>query len=168
MKKKFSSSWKSSKLRRKQRKYLANAPISIKRKALNSNLSKELRKKYGKRSIEIRKGDTIKIMRGKFKGKKGKILLVKVKTGKINVDGISIKKSDGSKVNVPLKASNLQIIELNNEDKRRNKFLKETSEKKKEEKVGNKEELKEKKVENKKIENSDKKMEKTTKIRSKK
>ena len=50
MKRKFSKSWKSSKQPRKQRKYSANAPLHLKRKLLSVNLSKELRKKYGKRS----------------------------------------------------------------------------------------------------------------------
>ena len=51
-------------------------------------------------------------MRGKFKGKKGKILEVKLVYSKIIVEGIQAKKQDGSKVNVKLQPSNLQIIEL--------------------------------------------------------
>jgi hypothetical protein len=35
MKKEFSTSWKASRQVRKQRKYLANAPIHIKRKLIN-------------------------------------------------------------------------------------------------------------------------------------
>ena len=42
MKKIFSKHWKSSKQPRKQRKYRAKAPLHIKRKLLNVNLSKEL------------------------------------------------------------------------------------------------------------------------------
>lgn len=123
MRKKFSTKWKSSKQPRKQRKYLANAPIHIKRKMLSANLSKELRKKYGKRSLPLRKGDSVKIMKGKFKGKKGKILKVKTKIGKIEVDGIQVKKLDGSKVNVKLRPSNLQILELIIDDRKRSKIL---------------------------------------------
>lgn len=119
MRKKFSKKWKSSKQPRKQRKYLAKAPLHIKRKFLSVNLSKELRKKHGKKSLPLRKGDKVKIMRGKYKKKQGKISQVKIKQLKIYVDGIQIKKQDGSKVNVPLRASNLQIIELNLDDKRR-------------------------------------------------
>jgi len=63
-------------------------------------------------------------MRGKFKKKTGKVIDVKVKYGKIFVEGIQTKKQDGSKVNVPLRASNLQIIELNLEDKKRIKQIK--------------------------------------------
>jgi len=119
MKRKFSKSWRSSKQPRKQRKYSANAPLHLKRKLLSVNLSRELRKKYGKRNISLRKGDIVKIMRGKFKGKQGKVTEVKTKMEKIFIEKIQIKKKDGSSVNVPLKASNLQIIELNTEDRKR-------------------------------------------------
>jgi large subunit ribosomal protein L24 len=131
MRKKFSTKWKSSKQPRKQRKYLANAPLHIKKKLMGVNLSKELRKKYHKRSIPVRKKDVVKIVRGKFKGKRGKIIWVILKAQKVEVEGIQIKKQDGSKVNVKLRPSNLQIIELNLEDKKRNKALGiETKEKK--------------------------------------
>jgi large subunit ribosomal protein L24 len=119
MKQKFSKAWKESKQPRKQRKFLANAPIHIKRKTLGVHLSKELRKKYSRRNIVVRKGDTVLIMRGKFKGKRGKVIKIKIKKPLVNVEGIQVKKRDGSKVNVKLQPSNLQIIELNLEDKKR-------------------------------------------------
>jgi large subunit ribosomal protein L24 len=134
MKQKFSTKWKSSKQPRKQRKYIAKAPLHIKRKLLSVNLSKPLRSKYKKRNIPVRKGDVVKIMKGKFKGKQGKVLEVKTKTSKIYVEGIQVKKQDGSKVNVPLKAPNLQIVELKLEDKKRLSIEKEKKEKKSKEK----------------------------------
>ena len=42
-----------------------------------------------------------------------------MKRSKIIVEGIQVQKLDGSKVNFPLKASNLQIVELNLDDKKR-------------------------------------------------
>lgn len=119
MKQKFSTKWKASRQPRKQRKYSANAPLHIKRKFMSVNLSKELRKKHEKRNIPLRKGDVVKIKKGKFKGKQGKVLEVKLKRQKIIVEGIQVKKMDGSKVNVKLRPANLQIIELNLEDKKR-------------------------------------------------
>lgn len=119
MKKKFSTKWKASKKPRKQRKYVAKAPLHIKHKLMSVNLAKDLRKKHGRRNIEIRKDDKAKIMRGKFKGKSGKILIVNKKLQKVFVEGIQTKKQDGSKANVPVKPSNLQIIELNLNDKKR-------------------------------------------------
>jgi large subunit ribosomal protein L24 len=119
MKAKFKTSWNASKQPRKQRKYLANAPLHVKRKLLSVNLSKALRKEYGVRNVEVRKGDSVKIMRGKFKKQSGKVTLVSTKYQKIFIENIQAKKMDGSKVNVPSRASNLQIIALDTNDKKR-------------------------------------------------
>jgi len=153
MKKIFSKFWKSSKQPRKQRKYLANAPLHLKRKLLSVNLSKELRKKYSKRNIPVKKGDIVEIKRGKFKGKKGKITEVKIKISKVKIEGIQVKKQDGSKADLKLRPSNLQIIELNLEDNKRKKRLGEELKKlpiKKESKEIKKEDLKKEQGENKK------------------
>ena len=139
MKNKFSKHWKSSKQPRKQRKYAANAPLHLKRKLLSVNLSKELRKKFKKRNMVVRKGDTVKVMIGKFKKKTGKIMEVNVKRSKVIIEGITVKKQDGSKANIKMRPSNLQIIELNLDDKKR---MKTTKEEKKSESKETKEEKK--------------------------
>ena len=136
MKTKFNKNWKASKQPRKQRKYLATAPLHIKRKLLATNLSKELRKKYGRRNIELRKGDLVKILRGKFKKKQGKVIRIKTKSLKVYIENIQVKKREGSKIDVPVKASNLQIIELNAEDKKRLKLKKEETKKEISKKIG--------------------------------
>lgn len=119
MKKEFSKHWKSSKKQRKQRKYMANAPLHIKKKFMGVNLSKSLRKDKGIRNIPVKKGDTVKLMRGKFKGKTGKIIKVHLKRSLVAIENIQAKKQDGSKVNTLIRPSNLQIIELNLEDGKR-------------------------------------------------
>ena len=144
MKKEFSKHWKSSKQPRKQRKYLANAPLHIRKKFISVNLSKELRKKYKKRNVPLKKGDIVKVMRGKFKKKQGKVIEVKLKLSKIIIEGIQVKKQDGSKVNVKLQPSNLQITELNLDDRKRGRVLgKDIIEESKQIKEKPKEELKE-------------------------
>lgn len=125
MKKEFSTKWKGSKQPRKQRKYLANAPLHLRKNFVRVNLSKELRKTHGKRNLPVKKGDTVKIMAGKFKGKQGKITEVNLKTSKVAIEGIQIKKMDNSKVNVRFHPSKLRIIELNTEGKGRIKQGKE-------------------------------------------
>lgn len=112
MNKQFSKKWKGSKLPRKQRKYTANAPLHIRRKFVSVNLSKELRKKVGKRNIQIKKDDKVKVLRGKFKGREGKIMKVNLKQSRVIVEGIQVGKMDGSKANVKMQPSNLQIIEM--------------------------------------------------------
>lgn len=119
MKQKFNKNWKKSKQPRKQRKYSANAPLHLKGKFVSANLDKELRKKYHIRSLPVRKGDQVKIMRGGFKGKKGKVTKVIIKLSKIIIDGIQKKKKDGSKIDIKIQPSNVQIVELNLEDKKR-------------------------------------------------
>ncbi len=119
----FKKSWKSSKKVRNQRKYRTNAPLHIKRKLMSSHLSKELKEKYHKRSAQIKKGDKIKIMRGTFKGKTGTIEKVETKRGKIFITGIEIIKKDGTKRLAPIASSNLLILSLDLEDKKRIKSM---------------------------------------------
>lgn len=118
-KNKFNKSWKGNKSPKKQRKYIANAPLHLRKNLMSVNLSKDLRKKHGMRNISVRKNDIVKIMRGKNKKKQGKVLVVNLKKMNVFVENIQVKKMDGSKVGVALKPSNLQIIELNTDDKRR-------------------------------------------------
>lgn len=123
MKKTFSTSWKSSKKPRKQRKYGIKAPLHIKGKFLNATLSKELRKKYGKRSFRVKKGDKIKIMRGNFRKKEGTIEKVDIKKGIVNIIKMETEKKEGSKIPRPIRPSNIMIIELNIDDKKRKEKL---------------------------------------------
>lgn len=141
MKQKFSTSWVASRQPRKQRKYRANAPLHIRNKLMSVNLSKALREKYGKRNFLIKKGDKIKIITGEFKKKTGEVEVVNKAKLKISVGGINRMKGDGSKVNIWFDPSNLQIQELNLEDKKRVKSLQRKSgEKKTETKSESKEE----------------------------
>lgn len=119
MKQEFSTHWISSRQPRKQRKYVYNAPLHIRHKFLSANLSKELRKKYGKRSLPLRKGDEVLIMRGSFKKKKAKISSINLKKTYVVLEGIQRTKKDGSKVNIPFHPSVLQIQSLNLDDKQR-------------------------------------------------
>jgi large subunit ribosomal protein L24 len=119
MKKKFSTSWKGSKQPRKQRKYRYNAPIHLRGRFLNAPLSEELVKKHGVKRIRIRVGDKVKVMRGKFKGKEGKVELVNIKKSTAYVFGTELTKKDGSKGKFPIHASKLMIIDMSADDKTR-------------------------------------------------
>jgi len=119
MKKLFSKSWKSSKQPRKQRKYLYNAPLHLRRRFLNATLSKELRKKIGRRSLSIIKDDEVKILRGQYKGKIGKVTRINIRKVRIYVDQAYRLKLDGSKSYYPIHPSNLMIINPNLKDKKR-------------------------------------------------
>ena len=115
----WAKKWKGSKDPKKQRKYRYNAPLSIRKRFLHVNLSKELRTQYKLRNIGIRTKDKVKILRGQFRKKTGVVSKVSVKKGRVYVEGIEQVRKDGTKSFYPLSASNLQITELNLDDKRR-------------------------------------------------
>jgi len=122
--KEWSIHWKRSKKPRKQRKYRYEAPLHIKRKFLSTNLSKDLRKKYGVRNIGVRRGDRVKVLRGQFRKKTGKISKVNTKKELVYIEGIEQVRKDGTKSFYPLNPSNLQIIDLILDDKKRIKVRK--------------------------------------------
>jgi len=112
-----------SKQPRKQRKRIYEAKLHQRHKFLKATLSKELRKKYGKRNLRVKKGDKVRIMRGKFAGHEGKVLEVDMKRCVIKVDGATVTKSDGSEVAVPIHPSNVMIVELKEIDDVRKKII---------------------------------------------
>ncbi|MBI2564455.1 50S ribosomal protein L24 [Candidatus Woesearchaeota archaeon] len=115
----WSSAWKSSKKPRKQHKYLAKAPLHIKSKFLQSHLSKELQKNHKIKTLRVRKGDKVKVMRGSFKGVVGEVMRVDVKRERVFVQGAEFAKKDGSKIVYPIHSSKLLIQELYLKDKKR-------------------------------------------------
>ena len=122
MKQEFSVHWKGSSQVRKQRKYVHNAPLHARNKFLNARLSKDLHTKYGKRSMTVRKGDEVLVMRGSFAQKKGKIASVDLTRSRVALEGITRSKKDGSKAPVFFRAPALRIISLSMEDKKRMKY----------------------------------------------
>ena len=122
--KNWSKSWKSSIKPRKQRKYRLKAPLHIKRKLLGSHLSKELREKYGRRTIVPIVGDKVKVVRGQFKGHTGKIERTITANSKVLVSGIEVMKKDGNKAQYPINASNILVTELKLDDKKRSMKIK--------------------------------------------
>lgn len=118
MKKEWSAAWKASKQPRKQRKYRHHALLHTRRKFFHVHLAKELRKKYKKRQLPLRKEDKVKILVGDFKGKEGKVTRITTRRGKVYIEGIERTKKDGSKALIPIVASNLILVALGKEDKR--------------------------------------------------
>ncbi|MFW6383531.1 MAG: 50S ribosomal protein L24 [Nanoarchaeota archaeon] len=119
MAKDFSKSWRSSRQPDKQRKFVYNAPYHIRGRLMVSPLSKELRKKYNKRSLRLRKGDKVKVMRGQFKGTEGAVEKVDLKNYKVNIENVQMNKKDGTKTFYPVHPSNLMITNIYKEDKKR-------------------------------------------------
>ncbi|MCL4399177.1 50S ribosomal protein L24 [Candidatus Parvarchaeota archaeon] len=112
----FSISWKGSITPKKQRNSRLNAPLHIKRRMLSAHLSKELRKQYNVRNIPVHKGDTVIIMRGRFRGTIGKIEKVYTKQLTVSVDNAKAVTKKGNKVPFKIRPSALMISELDLSD----------------------------------------------------
>jgi large subunit ribosomal protein L24 len=109
----------------KQRKERFQAPMSVRQKYAHAHISKELATKLGikRRSIQLRKGDSVKIMAGDGKGKTGKIDEVDVRRGIAYVDSYLRKNAKGKEIQIPIRISNLYITDLGLQDKFRSKAV---------------------------------------------
>lgn len=101
----------------KQRKMLYNAPLHLRQKIMAAHLSPELIASKGIKSLPIRKGDTIQVIRGDNKGFEGKISRVDLKRYRIFIEGLTREKVDGTNIFVSVHASKVIIKKLNLDDK---------------------------------------------------
>lgn len=108
---------------RKERKTLYNLPTHKARARIAAHLDEPLLLKYNTRSITLRKGDTVRIMRGEFAGTSGKVLEVNTRTGKVTVDGVTVSKAKATQVARPLDPSNLVLTKLDLTDPLRREKL---------------------------------------------
>ena len=106
------------------------ASYQTRSKQLGSALSKDLQKKYGKRSVRVIEGDSITIARGEFKGVDGKVSNVSASKNSVAIEGVKKEKTKGDKFDVYINTSNLIVTSLNTDDKRRMSKLEGKSESK--------------------------------------
>ncbi|KAJ7046927.1 translation protein SH3-like domain-containing protein [Mycena alexandri] len=105
--------------RRKSRKAHFSAPSSIRRKIMSSALSKELRTKHNARSLPIRKDDEVRIVRGKYKGREGKVTQVYRKKWVVHVERVQRDKSNGATAPIGVHPSNVVITTIKLDKDRR-------------------------------------------------
>ncbi|RMF90558.1 MAG: 50S ribosomal protein L24 [Methanobacteriota archaeon] len=113
-----------SKQPRKQRRAIYKAPLHRRQRLVRAHLSETLRERYGRRSVGIRKGDTVEIVRGDFAGHKGRVEAVSLKRLRIHVSGASVKRTDGTDRYYPIHPSNVVVTKLDTGDERRMRKLK--------------------------------------------
>ncbi len=98
-------------------KMIYRATYQTKSKQLGSALSKNLHKKYGKRSVRVIEGDNVTIVRGEFKGVDGKISKISLQKSSVSIEGIKKEKTKGDKFDIYIHTSNLVVTSLNTGDK---------------------------------------------------
>ncbi len=107
----------------KTRKRMYEAPNHVKSSRVGATLAPDLREKYGVRSVRVRKNDAVRVLRGEYRGVEGKIIKVIIKSGRVNVEGVTREKIAGGNVPIAIHASNVRVTNLSTEDKWRKKKL---------------------------------------------
>lgn len=99
------------------------APDHIRHKLFAAPLSPELKTTHKVKSLPVRSGDTVRIMRGDHKGFEGKVTRVDRNKYRIYVEGLTREKVDGTTIFVPIHPSKVMITKLNLDDEWRKKIL---------------------------------------------
>merc|ERR1712000_737875 len=105
--------------RRKQRKAHFSAPSGERRRLMSAGLSKELREKHKVRSVPVRKDDEVKIVRGTYKDREGKVIASYRRKWVIH-DKVTREKANGQPVPVGIHPSNVVITKLKIDADRQN------------------------------------------------
>ena len=103
----------------KQRKRMYQSALNKKRKLLVATIDKNIQKEVNKKSIAIRKGDTVKVMVGNHKGKSGKVEVVDYTKVKVYIKDIKTKNTRGQEKLIPFTASNLMLTNVILDDSKR-------------------------------------------------
>jgi large subunit ribosomal protein L26e len=91
---------------------LLKEPWHVKNKNMGAPLSKELRAKHGVRTLPVRVNDEVRIRKGEYAGATGKVTLADVGKLRVNVEGIEIKKNNGTTLPVALHPHHLEITTM--------------------------------------------------------
>ena len=109
----------SSKSPTKQRRRIRNAAMHERKSLLKCQLDEFLQEEYGLRSLVVKKGDLVKVMRGQFRDTEGKVTAVSYKKARVFLDSSTITKADGKEAPVPVHPSNLMLVKLELDDERK-------------------------------------------------
>jgi large subunit ribosomal protein L24 len=90
---------------------------------LGAVLEDSLRSQYKRKSLRVVKGDSVKVVRGEYKGVEGKVEKINTENATFHIEGIQRDKIKGGQVKIPIHSSNVIVIGLNLEDKNRSKKL---------------------------------------------
>ena len=110
---------------KKQRKARYTAPLHARQKLAHAHVSKEAREKakITARSAGVRKGDRVKITKGKFSGQAGRVSRVDLGVPRVFVEGAIARKAKGQEVLVGIAPCNICIMDFDMSDKKRKAIL---------------------------------------------
>jgi large subunit ribosomal protein L24 len=111
-----------------QRKALYRAPQHVRRKRMTLPLSRELRARYRRRRIPVRKGDTVRVLAGSFVGREERVAKIDLRHYHVILDNVTLRKADKKLKQLPMATGHLVITKLNLNDPWRRRVLNATEE----------------------------------------
>jgi large subunit ribosomal protein L24 len=114
----------SSKSPRRQRKALYTADTFERRRRMTVPLSRELRSRFHRRAVPIRKGDTVRVLAGSFVGREERVARVNRRDYAVTLDNVTLKMADEKLKPLEIRPGHLVITRLNLSDPWRRRSLK--------------------------------------------
>lgn len=90
---------------------------------LRAPLSDELKSKYGRNTIRVRIGDSVKLMKGEYSGVEGKVQKVYANEGRLTIEGVHREKIAGGTTPIRIRSSIVLVTGVNLDDKLRRERL---------------------------------------------
>jgi large subunit ribosomal protein L24 len=109
----------SSKSPGKQRRRIYKSPIHSHKKMLKCRLDEFLQEEYGLRSLVVKKGDLVRVMRGQFRDTEGKVVRVDYGAIRVYLESATTTKADGKEAQIPVHPSNIMLVKLELDDDRK-------------------------------------------------
>ncbi|MHA1925762.1 MAG: 50S ribosomal protein L24 [Candidatus Thorarchaeota archaeon] len=103
----------------KQRRRIHKSPIHSHKKMLKCRLDEFLQEEYGLRSLVVKKGDLVRVMRGQFRDTEGKVVKVDYSAIRVYLESATTTKADGKEAQIPVHPSNLMLVKLELDDDRK-------------------------------------------------
>lgn len=109
---------------RRQRKAEFQAVGAERRRRMAVSLSRDLRARYGRRQLPVRKGDTVRILSGSYKGREERVAKVQRRRYAVTLDNVTGKTGESKLKPLPIRLSHLVLTRLNLSDPWRRRVLK--------------------------------------------
>jgi len=108
---------------RRQRRALYTASTAERRRRMTVPLSRELKKRFRRRNVPVRKGDTVRVLAGSFAGREERVARVSRRDFSVTLDNVTLKTAEEKLKPLGLRTSHLVITRLNLADPWRRRSL---------------------------------------------
>jgi len=108
---------------RRQRRALYTSTTAERRRRMTVPLSRDLRRRFRKRHVPVRKGDTVRVLSGSYAGREERVAKVSRRDFSVTLDNVTLKTAEEKLKPLALRTSHLVITRLNLADPWRRRSL---------------------------------------------